>query len=309
MDWKGKKVFVSGGAGVIGSYLVNHLLEKGAQVFVGDLKPCPISWHKQVTYREGDLNEIKKEELERFQPEVIFHLAATFERSVESEDFWSENVHHNVKLSHHLLDCLKSISSVKKYIFASSYLVYDPGLYLFQQPNSPTLLSESSQINPRNLCGASKMYHEKELEFAQHFNKKLSVVNARIFRSYGINSRDIISRWIHSLSKNEPIQVYAPEGQFDYVYAGDVAEGLIRLSEYSGVVNIGSGHARSVSDVVNILKSHFPKMVVKQEKSNILYESSQADIQRLKEVTGWTPTHSLEDGIVIIKNSGLSGQY
>ena len=56
--WKNKRVFVTGGAGVIGSSLVQHLFKQGAILFVGDLKPRPMSWHKNILYRQGDLNEI-----------------------------------------------------------------------------------------------------------------------------------------------------------------------------------------------------------------------------------------------------------
>ncbi len=54
--WKNKRVFVTGGTGVIGSSLVQYLFKQGAILFVGDLKPRPMSWHKNILYRQGDLN-------------------------------------------------------------------------------------------------------------------------------------------------------------------------------------------------------------------------------------------------------------
>ena len=56
-------------------------------------------------------------------------------------------------------------------------------------------------------------------------------VSARIFRVYGRGSRDVVSRWIRSLTQapDLPLTVFRKEGRFDYVYAGDVAEGLLRL--------------------------------------------------------------------------------
>ncbi len=57
------------------------------------------------------------------------------------------------------------------------------------------------------------------------------MICARIFRSYGKNSRDIISRWIRALLNNSELTVYRKEGLFDYIYAEEVAEGLIKLAE------------------------------------------------------------------------------
>jgi carbamoyl-phosphate synthase large subunit len=59
----------------------------------------------------------------------VIHLAATFERSAESYEFWEENFRHNVRLSHHLMSLAKDAPSVKRVVFASSYLIYDPSLY------------------------------------------------------------------------------------------------------------------------------------------------------------------------------------
>jgi carbamoyl-phosphate synthase large subunit len=124
--FKDRKVFISGGNGVIGNCLVRMLHEQGAILFVGDLKPRPADWPADIYYREGDLNYISSDELLNFGPEYYFHLAATFERSVETYEFWQENFHHNIRLSNHLMTCLKDCPNLLKVIFASSYLIYNP---------------------------------------------------------------------------------------------------------------------------------------------------------------------------------------
>ncbi len=298
---KDKKVFVSGGAGVIGMALVEKLTAQGAKVMVGDLKPRPSGWDDSIVYRQGDLNEIRQEELDRFAPEYFFHLAATFERSTETYDFWGENFRHNLNLSHHLMTCLKDSPSLRRVIFASSYLIYDQRQYNFEQPaDAPVSLKETDEISPRNLCGAAKLMHEVELEFLNHFNEgRYTTVSPRIFRNYGKHSRDIVSRWIRMLLKGETISVYKKEGIFDYIYAEDVAEGLIRLavSRAVGVVNLGSGRSRRVADVVEVLRKHFPDMKTVESDLDIPYEASQADMTLFREWTGWMPEHRLEDAI------------
>ena len=305
--FKNKKVFVSGGNGVIGNSLVRKLQEAGAIIFVGDLKHRPTHWDASIYYRQGDLNLIGKEELEDFSPDYFFHLAATFERSTESYSFWDENFEHNVKLSNHLMTCLKDCSSLKKVIFASSYLIYDPVLYQFKQPTSiPYSLKETDQIYPRNLTGVAKLAHEIELRFINQFKKQqYKIVSARIYRGHGLNSRDIISRWIRSLINNERLTVYRKEGMFDYIFSEDSAEGLLRLAESDaaeGIINLGTGKARKVSEVLDILKTEFPEMTYEENEAeaDIPYEASQADIKLLKNLTGWAPEFSLEKSVKAI---------
>lgn len=296
--FKGARVFVSGGAGVIGRRLVERLHAQGAILFVGDLQPMPKAWSTEIRYRHGDLNTIAMQELEAFAPEYYFHLAATFERTEETPGFWQENFHHNILLSHHLLQCFKDVSSLKKTVFASSYLIYNPTLYLTEAPMEAAMdLRESEVRSPRNLCGTAKLLHEQELASAQ-----LDAVCARIFRSYGKGSRDVISRWVRALLAKEPLHVFRTEGMFDFIFADDVAEGLMRLalSKASGTVNLGTGTAHSIANVLEILKSHFPTMRTVQKPSKIPYEASQADMKEFQSITGWLPGTSLEQGIAEI---------
>lgn len=298
-EWKNKRVFISGGSGVIGTALANDLIKEGALLFIGDLKPKPEIW-TDLAYREGDLITLNKQEISHFAPEVYFHLAATFERSVETSTFWQENFHHNVLLSHHLLSILKDLPSLKKIIFASSYLIYNPDSYLFATPqNYPTRLNETGNIAPRNLCGMAKMFHEQEIFFIKKFKPDLQIINARIFRSYGKNSKDIISRWIRALLNHEQLSVYCPEGRFDFVYAEDVAKGLKALSEtqFNGIVNIGSGHSRTINELLEILKQCFGKFYCQIEKGDNLYEASQADMSLFKKFVKTVSFRSLEDVI------------
>jgi carbamoyl-phosphate synthase large subunit len=300
---KNRRVFVSGGAGVIGTALVEQLLTEGAIVFVGDLKPCPAAWSNKVHYRMGDLTTIDPQELIDFAPEIYFHLAATFERSTESQPFFNENYHHNVLLSHYLLACLQQCPTLRKVIFASSYLIYDPKSYLFPTAQmTPTTLVEEGTIYPRNICGAAKLFHELELRFSEQFQKDVQFVSARIFRVYGYGSRDIISRWIRQALAKETLTVYSPEGLFDYIFANDAAAGLLKLSqlEYSGIVNLGSGCARKVFEVLEILKQHFPDLktqISKPPEGPELFEASQAGMQHFQQLTQWIPPNALEDAI------------
>lgn len=306
MNWKNKKVFISGGAGVIGRELVKKLVDLGAIVMVGDLQEIPNDFPSNIIYRRGDLNYITQQEVNSFNPEVFIHLAATFERSVETYEHWEENFWHNVRLSNHLMTLMRNVPNLKRVVFASSYLIYNKELYQFDKPSDkPIKLKETDAIQPRNLTGMAKLSHEIELDFLNKFKgEKFSSISARIFRGYGKNSRDVIGRWIRDLIKGKTIYIYNQEGWFDYIYAEDTAEGLLRLANINdtGIVNLGIGDSRKVSDVVNILSAYFPNINKEYVVNNEKYEASEADIAKLIKLTNWKPQRRLEDTIPEIIN-------
>ncbi|HXG69092.1 MAG TPA: NAD-dependent epimerase/dehydratase family protein [Gemmatimonadaceae bacterium] len=304
LDLRFKRIFISGGAGVIGQEMTRRLAELSAdvQVLVGDLKPRPDDFPGSFEYRQGDLNFLSASEIRRFAPDLFIHLAATFERSTESYGFFEENFQHNVRLSHHLLEIQKDLPELRRVVFASSYLIYDPAHYTSADaPASPRSLREHDPILPRNLTGMAKLAHEIELRFLQGFRSEhLSTVFARIYRGYGRQGRDITSRWVRSLLAGEEITVYGAESFFDYIYAGDTAEGLLRLAaaeDVTGAINLGTGRARRVADVVAVLQQHFPAMRARYVGSEVPYEASQADMTTWSARIDWRPTTTLEVAI------------
>lgn len=299
---KGKRVLVTGSAGVIGMELLSRLISAGAVILSADRYPLPSEFSGSVTHLQRDLAAAPLFELHDFQPEVIFHLAAAFERSKESPEFWRINWHNNMLLSHWLIDLAKDVAAVETFVFASSYLIYSPSLYSFATaPAEARRLAETDPVGPRNITGAAKYYTEHELEFLKEYCRpSVRIVNARIYRVYGCGSMDVISRWVRDALAGRPIQLYNKLNRFDYIYAGDVAEGLLRLAEegaVDGIVNLGSGTAHAVQDVIAILKEHFPSLAVEDNGVRDVFEGSCAEIAQLRQATGWAPPTKLEDGI------------
>ncbi|MDB5235817.1 MAG: epimerase [Hymenobacter sp.] len=299
-----KRLFISGGAGVIGQEMVRRLalLPEDIQVLVGDTKPRPTDFPARFQYRQGDLNFLTQQEIAAFAPDLFIHLAATFERSTETYGFWEENFQHNVRLSHHLMTVQKDLPSLRRVVFASSYLIYDPALYNFADvPAQPRSLREMDPILPRNLTGMAKLAHEIELRFLQTFRgTQFSTAIPRIYRGYGRNGRDITSRWVRLLLAGEEITVYGAESFFDYLYAADTAEGLLRLAAaeaVTGIINLGTGRARRVADVVEVLRQNFPDLRATYVDSDIPFEASQADMTLWSSQIDWLPPTTLEAAI------------
>ncbi|MEO5356435.1 MAG: NAD-dependent epimerase/dehydratase family protein [Nitrospirae bacterium YQR-1] len=299
-----KRVLVTGGAGVIGCELLAILSDKGFTVLSVDKKPPPMdkirSHSPNLRHLIADISTDYLDEIIDFNPSAIFHLAAAFERSKESPEFWSTNWNENTLLSHRIIDIASKMPALKVFLFASSYLIYSPALYMSENLSAPVLLNENSPVNPRNITGASKYYTEKELEFINEYMlPNARMVNARIYRVYGKGSRDVISRWVGAALRNEEIHVYNRQNRFDFIYSQDVATGLYHFFESDaccGVINLGSGISTSVEDVLSAIASIIP---LNQKDMGCIehYEASTADITKLRKLTGWSPVVSIRSGI------------
>ena len=298
---KNKKIIVTGGAGVIGRELVKKLLEKGAIIRCFDIAPKPQFLERKVEYCQRDLTTLNPVEFTTFNPDIIMHLAATFERTEETPEFWEDNFRNNIILSHNIIDAAKKCVNLEKFIFASSYLIYSPNLYLFSKPAiNPRKLKETDLVNPRNLVGAAKYYTEKELEFINKMFGNFISISARIYRVYGFGSRDVISRWVRMALNGDELIVFQKENMFDYIFAEDVAEGLIKMAENVNrdeIINLGTGTVRRIEDVIKILRDQIPNIKVKEIEKEELFEASCADISKLIKLIGWQPKTVLEEGI------------
>jgi carbamoyl-phosphate synthase large subunit len=302
-DRRGRRVLVTGGAGVIARELLDRLADRGATVLSVDRLPLGRPTPAGVEHLVADLADTDLGEIVDFAPQTIFHLAATFERSIESPEFWEPNWSDNVVVTHRLAELAARVGSVEAFVFASSYLTYRTSQYLFPEPLADGIaLAEDGAVLPRNLCGAAKLYGEAELAFARDvLGGGFRAVSARIFRVYGRGSRDVVSRWIRAALRDEAIEVYHPENRFDYVYSGDVAEGLLRMASgprAEGVLNLGTGRARAVSDVMAAIETATGRRLnARVLQIDEPYEASRADISRLRSRLGWQPDTSLEAGV------------
>jgi nucleoside-diphosphate-sugar epimerase len=299
------RVAVTGAAGVIGRELLDRLIARGCSILALDREDLNPALAAHVQFVRTDLSQGGMDEIADFAPDTVFHLAAAFERSTEQPGFWQANERDNFAVTHRLHAILRRIDSVRRYVFASSYLIYRPDLYLFDAPQQVArALVENDAVQPRNLCGATKYLAESEIDFLLHVDRRpLSAVSARIYRVYGRGSRDVISRWIRSLLNGDPIALHNAQNRFDYIFAGDVAEGLMRLADAThpghAIINLGTGRARAINEVVEVLAREInpARGLVRQGAQESMFEASVADTARLKALTGWTPPTTLEEGV------------
>ncbi len=302
-DLRNKRILITGGSGSIGTYLID-LLDKSNKILNIDIKHPDKSIINKVIYHPINTIDTYKinEIISIFKPEILFHLAAVFQRTTETLDFRNSCFSTNLIGSHNVLEaCARN--KIKHIIFASSYLIYDQNQYLFEKDNllaEPVSLNENSPINPRNITGVAKLYTEKELEFYKEMG--IITTSLRIFRVYGPKNEDIIDRWISTLLLGKRIKVYGKEQAFDYIHAKDCALGCFQAAKVqeSGIYNIGTGIPTSIEKILEILKKSLGnkfKMseVVSEELQK--YEKSCADLTKSKKVIKFNPKVPIDEGI------------
>ncbi len=316
-DWiqtfAGEHCLVTGGAGVIGRVLVERLLEAGARVTVIDRAQRPSHWlnlRARLNYIQMCLSEAGSPEMHwpgsADGASYVFHLAAVFQRTEEAADYFHDNFLNNVEGSYSLLSQLHDEPDLKAYVYASSYLCYDEAQYLTDAPpKEPVTLREDAPLRPRNLTGIAKLYHETELEHLQKHQPEVRWISARICRVYGRGSKDVLSRWIRAGLAGETITAYGLESFFDYIYADDVAEGLLRMAAHpkvNGLYNLGSGKSRRVGDALDFLRRAIPELVVNKQAppEGFRYEASQVDMTKtFAALPGFRP-RPIEDGLAAV---------
>lgn len=303
------RTIVTGAAGVIGHRLVNSLVARGDSVRAIDLRPRPRQMERSVDYVQAELTDGGAEAIRAFNPTTIFHLAGASERDLQERGDWRPQGRDGVSASASVLAAAESCVNLRRYVFASSYLVYNPELQLSGSPGSiPRVLVESEPASPRTVAGVAKLLHELELDLVSSQSQNFSSISARIFRVYALDSGDDVGECVRAALRGEELQVHGADRPFDYVSADDVADGLIRLadSDATGVVNLGSGQARPLSDVIATLRGHFPDLKVVDLGGTDDFEGCEAGVERLRELTGWTPRTSLEEGVQRMVEAGTA---
>lgn len=297
------KSLVTGGAGFIGSHLVDTLLDLGHQVVVLD---------NFSTGRKENLDHVKNRisliECDLSQPgpwvshfqniDWVFHLAALADivPSIQKPEAYFRS---NVDGTFNVLQASQA-AGVKRFIYAASSSCYGiPDQY-------PT--PESAPIQPQYPYALTKrLGEEMVLHWAQVY--KFPALSCRFFNVYGTRSRTsgtygaVLGVFLAQKLANKPLTIVGDGNQTrDFTYVTDVAKALVAAakSEMAGKsYNIGSGETVSINRLVELLggqKTHIPKRPGEPD-------CTFADITLIKNELGWKPEIPIEAGVAkVIEN-------
>lgn len=308
-----KTILVTGGAGFIGSHLVEALLERKPDtrvVCVDDLsagKAAGLSDPKEYmrafianprfAFYEVDIrdNAALRDVFEKERSEAIMHLAARADtrRSVlEPRDYISVNIEGTLNV----LECAREFG-IKKVVFASSSSVYG-------NKNVAPFSEDANTDFPISPYGASKKTGEI-LAHTYHHNFGISVVCVRIFNAYGERMRPglVLYKWVDAILHGKPIEQSGDGSRRrDFTYVGDVVSGLIAALDADvgfEVVNIGNSEPVSLKELLSITEGATGEKaeVVSRPSHHASVEETHASVAKAKRVLGWEPLVSLADGV------------
>jgi UDP-glucose 4-epimerase len=295
------RVLVTGGSGFIGSHIVEKLKEKGYKVASLDIK---IGDDLSV-YHFGNIchHDNVKRCFSGFLPEYVIHCAA-LARIQPSLINPLETYRTNVIGTLNILEASKQFG-VKKIIYSGSSSVYGANI---KMP-----LKESMKPKPLNPYAYSKLMAEMAIsQYVKNFGLKATIL--RYFNVYGPRQPEegqyatVIGIFLRQLANGEPLTI-VPDGnqKRDFTYVSDVVEAniLAMESDKTGggeIINIGSGRNYSILEVADIIGGKdYPRIFIEPRIGEA--RVTLADISKAKEMLGWEPKISLEEGIGILKNT------
>ncbi len=313
-----KKVLVTGGAGFIGSHLVDRLVNEGYTVRVldnlstGKLKN--ISGHLSagnVEFVQGDICDAELVRKTLKDINHVVHLAAvtSVPFSVENPDFTFDV---NVRGTLNLLN--SSIQEhVSRFVFASSCAVFGDPAVLPANEETPT-----SPISP---YAQSKLLAERYLiGFSER--QLLQSVALRFFNVYGPRQgmneySGVITRFIDRSKQGLPLTIYGDGSQTrDFVSVHDIVSAIIlalNCREATGqIFTIGSGRKTSIEELAKtILELAGVDLEIRHENYRAGdIKDSYGDISKAKRLLGFEPRVSLHDGLrALIKEEHLASQF
>ena len=310
------KILVTGGAGYIGSVLVNKLIEQGHQVNVIDDLSNGVRENidRRAKFTEGSILDKGNLNQALEGVEVVYHLAAKIrveEGEAKPELYKKVNIEGTLDLIKACVD-----KKIAKFIFASTAAVYgDPEEFP---------VNENSKTNPVNVYGVTKLEIDKYLET----NAKNMGISAICFRFFNIGgalktkegswlkikhegATHLIPSILHS-SSNKPLLIFGNDWPTkdgtptrDFVHVVDLADALIKALNSldkagNQVINLGTATGSTVLEVVKTAEKSLNKVISynfagrRAGDSFALVTSN----QKAKEILNWQPTKTLSDILI-----------
>ena len=300
-----RNVIVVGGAGFVGSHLVDFCLERGCQVLVFDDFSTGrrefLAEHPALQVEEGDILDTAHlaATVRSFKADTLYHLAA-IHYIPACEEHPEKALRINVEGTQSVLTASGAYEDLSRIVFASTGALYDP------ENQGP--LNEGATIRAHGIYGISKLAAEQLLKY--HISKaNTQVVAARLFNVVGRRETNphMIPAISGQLSRGRhQITLGNLHPRRDYIHVEDVGEALfsmghMRLHNGFDVFNVGSGVEHSVQEVVDLFAEvigepleviSLPELQRKVDRPTQLADSS-----KLQNETGWHPSRELRQAL------------
>lgn len=298
------KYLVTGGAGFIGSHLVDRLIELGHRVIIIDNESSTTTetyhWNEKAEHYFADVTDYFKVISLYAGVDCVFHFAGQ-SSVLGSMGHTVRTAYSDIYGTSVVLQCAKN-NNVKKFVYASSGSVYG---------NNELPHVETQTEDPLSVYSASKIAGE---QLCKTYSKLFGIetIILRYFNVYGerqpVNGEfpSVLGTFKKQKEKQSPLTIYnGGEQRRDFIHISDVIDATLAAAtvtipkEYSETpFNIGYGKNYSIQELVKMYKHYFINV---EEKNIPLYTSksdikeSLANIEKAKNILDWNPKINLED--------------
>jgi len=304
------RIFITGGAGFIGSHLADHYISQGAEVIVLDnfstgAKTNITHLDGKITTVDGDIRNIELVESLTKDADLVLHMAAALGVNTILESPL-ESMSTNITGSEVVLNAAAKFN--KRIIIASTSEIYG------KNPKQPLCETDDRVVGaPQKIrwTYSDAKAIEEAMAFALHQEKKLAVTTVRLFNTVGPRQTGrygmVVPRFVHAAIKNEPITIYGDGTQSRvFCHVADAVNAIAKFavtdSTIGDVFNVGGTGEVTIKELAEQV------LAITGSKSSITYTSySDAyptgfediqrrvpDISKIKTAIGWSPTKNLD---------------
>ncbi len=297
------KVLITGGAGFIGSHLVDHYIAQGDEVIAVDNLITGKEENIKHHFSNKRFKFINSDVCERLtipdEVNLIFHLASP----ASPLDYFKYPIETMKTASLGTINLLElALDKRAKLLLASTSEVYgDPLIH----PQREDYWGNVNPIGPRSVYDEGKRFAEAAT-LAYHRRYKLPVAIVRIFNTYGermrIGDGRVIPAFIEQALKNRPLTIFGDGNQTrSFCYISDMIKGIVKLAQanYSMPVNLGNPKEYKIIEIARLIKklcgsnSPFTFQPLPEDDP----KRRKPDISRAKEILNWEPETELADGL------------
>ncbi|KAL3622675.1 UDP-glucuronic acid decarboxylase 1 [Castilleja foliolosa] len=288
---KRKRIVVTGGAGFVGSHLVDKLIGRGDDVIVIDNFFTGRKENVVHLFGNPKFELIRHDVVEPILLEVdqIYHLACP-----------ASPVHYNVMGTLNMLGLAKRIGA--RFLLTSTSEVYGDPL---EHPQKETYWGHVNPIGVRSCYDEGKRTAET-LAMDYHRGAGVEVRIARIFNTYGprmcLDDGRVVSNFVSQAIRKQPMTVYGDGKQTrSFQYVSDLVDGLVALmeGEHVGPFNLGNPGEFTMLELAEVVKETIDHSATIEFKPNTADDphKRKPDITKAKELLNWEPKIPLREGL------------
>ncbi|XP_064942242.1 UDP-glucuronic acid decarboxylase 2 isoform X1 [Musa acuminata AAA Group] len=301
---KGLRIVVTGGAGFVGSHLVDRLIARGDSVIVVDNFFTGRKENVMHHFGNPNFELIRHDVVEPLLLEVdqIYHLACPAS-PVHYKFNPVKTIISNVVGTLNMLGLAKRVGA--RFLLTSTSEVYGDPL---QHPQVETYWGNVNPIGVRSCYDEGKRTAET-LTMDYHRGAQVEVRIARIFNTYGprmcIDDGRVVSNFVAQALRKEPLTVYGDGKQTrSFQYVSDLVEGLMRLmeGEHVGPFNLGNPGEFTMLELANVVQETIDPNAKIEFRPNTEDDphKRKPDITKAKELLGWEPKIPLRQGLPLM---------